>query len=78
MDATRLANRIGRDTALHALNRCLRRALTSSSADSSLSSELGASRRVADALDHTATRCHMQARLTGGCGRMRAVVRANA
>jgi predicted transcriptional regulator of viral defense system len=51
VDAMRLAHRVGRDTALHALNRYLRRSDAQPSRLVAVARELGGQRRLADALE---------------------------
>lgn len=51
VDAMRLAHQIGRDTALHALNRYVRRADAQPRQLAALARELGGRRRVTDALE---------------------------
>ncbi len=51
VDAMRLAHRLGRDTALHALNRYLRRADAEPRRLLDIARELGGQRRLADALE---------------------------
>jgi predicted transcriptional regulator of viral defense system len=51
VDAMRLAHRVGRDTALHALNRYLRRSDAQPSRLVAVARELGGQRRLTDALE---------------------------
>jgi predicted transcriptional regulator of viral defense system len=51
VDAMRLAHRVGRDTALHALNRCLRRSDAQPRRLVAVARELGGERRLTDALE---------------------------
>jgi predicted transcriptional regulator of viral defense system len=51
VDAMRLAHRLGRDTALHALNRYLRRADAEPRRLLAIAQQLGGQRRLADALE---------------------------